>query len=117
MSVGDESEWLRVPRIEPHILIRQINAALVTHFDHRQNLRMIRLIDTPRGFPFHCPDETGGIFLFGGPLGRPSRGGERAENPAQGRAIAGGLERRFPVSKNEALSSQRNSAQGPEVHF
>src|SRR5437764_10276800 len=38
MRVRDKSKRLRVPRIEPQIAGRQINAAVVAHFDHCRNL-------------------------------------------------------------------------------
>ena len=34
VRMGNKSERLRVPRIEPKILLRQINAALVSNIDH-----------------------------------------------------------------------------------
>ncbi len=34
VRVGNEGEWLRIPGIEPEILLRQENAALVTNIDH-----------------------------------------------------------------------------------
>ena len=37
VRVRDESERLRVPRIEPDVLVRQINAALVLDRDHGKN--------------------------------------------------------------------------------
>src|SRR6266576_6828067 len=38
VGVRDEREPFRIPRVEPQILRRQINAALVTNLDHARNL-------------------------------------------------------------------------------
>src|SRR6266581_5059104 len=36
MRVRDESEPLRVPRVEPQVLLRQVNTAVITDIDHRK---------------------------------------------------------------------------------
>ena len=38
VRVRDKGERFRLPRVEPEIRLRQINAALITHFDHFGNL-------------------------------------------------------------------------------
>src|SRR5262249_48224234 len=37
VRVGNERKGLRVPRVQPEILLRQVNTALVTNFDHVEN--------------------------------------------------------------------------------
>ena len=32
----DEREWLSIPRIEPKVFVRQVNAAVVTNFEHEK---------------------------------------------------------------------------------
>jgi hypothetical protein len=53
MGVGNERERLRVPRIEPDVFLRQINAAVVSHFYHGQNLLGQAIFDISLLFPFH----------------------------------------------------------------
>ena len=36
VGMGDKGEWLSVPRIEPKVFVRQINAAVVANFDHEK---------------------------------------------------------------------------------
>ena len=36
MRVRDEGEALRVPRVEPQVLLRQVNTAGITDIDHRK---------------------------------------------------------------------------------
>lgn len=56
VRMRDERERFPIPRIEPDIFVRQINAAFVTNFNHAEKLRVrkrtIHLIDTVRLFPF-----------------------------------------------------------------
>lgn len=42
VGVGNESKGFCVPRIEPEILRRQEQAAIIAHIDHAKNLRCWR---------------------------------------------------------------------------
>jgi len=35
--VGNERETFRVPWVQPEILLRQVNTALIANFDHAEN--------------------------------------------------------------------------------
>ena len=37
VRVGNERETFCVPRVQPEILLRQVNTALVANFDHAEN--------------------------------------------------------------------------------
>ena len=41
VGMRDEREWFRIPRVEPDILFRQKNTALVTDLNHASNLRRV----------------------------------------------------------------------------
>jgi hypothetical protein len=51
MCVGNERETFRVPRIQPQILVRQVNTALVANFDHAENYFAIRTSSIARLMP------------------------------------------------------------------
>ena len=53
VGVGNEREWLRIPRIEPDLFVGQINAALVTNFNHTANLLSVSSFDRVSLLPFH----------------------------------------------------------------
>src|ERR1700730_10135149 len=36
VRMRDKREWLSVPRVEPKVVVRQIDAAVVTNFDHEK---------------------------------------------------------------------------------
>jgi hypothetical protein len=46
VRVRNERETFGVPRIEPEILLRQVNASLVANFDHAKNYFRIRASST-----------------------------------------------------------------------
>jgi len=41
VRMRDESEMFRVPGVEPQVVRGQINAALITNFDHNKNYARI----------------------------------------------------------------------------
>jgi hypothetical protein len=51
MCVGNERETFRVPRIQPQILVRQVNTAFVANFDHAENYFAIRTSSIARLMP------------------------------------------------------------------
>ncbi|MEY2548112.1 MAG: hypothetical protein QOD64_694 [Verrucomicrobiota bacterium] len=53
MGMRNKRERLRVPRVEPDVFLRQINAAVVSHFYHGRNLLAQAAFDISALFPFH----------------------------------------------------------------
>jgi hypothetical protein len=53
VRVRDERERLGVPRVEPDLFVRQINAALISDFNHSENLRGSATFDIFALLPFH----------------------------------------------------------------
>ena len=105
VRMRDECKWLSIPGIEPKIFERQIDAAIVTNFDHekfyarkRAGETEIRVhssrgcIDRALRFPFHDTDEVCDDFSFGSGLGQQHPGCGRAKAVIEGRPITTRLE-------------------------
>lgn len=105
VCMRDKREWLSIPGIEPKVFVRQINAAVVTNFDHEKFYARncagetgIRArsswgcIDSALRFPFHEADEGCDDFSFGSGLGRQRPGCGRAKAVIEGGPITNRLE-------------------------
>ena len=105
VGMRDKREWLSLPRIEPKAFVRQINAALVTNFDHKKFYALNRTgetgirphsahgsIDSALRFAFHDADEVFDDFSFGSGLGRQRPGCGRAKALIEGEPITTRLE-------------------------
>src|SRR4051812_29683130 len=64
VGMRDERERLRIPRIEPDLLVGQINSALVSNFNHRENLRSVSTFDRVLLFPFHYVVKRVAVSIF-----------------------------------------------------